>query len=96
MPVVDTLAGEYEGKVDFVAVAYASSFDRTAAGAARLMPSGAIRWGLDENESVRALYGISGQPWTVLISASGEEVARWAGTKSEDELRASLDQLINS
>jgi hypothetical protein len=60
------------------------------------MPSGAIRWGLDENESVYALYRIVGQPWTVLISSSGEEIERWAGARSADAIRSSLDALIGS
>jgi hypothetical protein len=94
LPVVDNLASEYGDEVAFIAVAYASTFDKTAAGAARLMPSGVIRWGLDEHESVRGIYGISGQPWTVLISASGQEVDRWPGARSEDQIRASLDALI--
>jgi hypothetical protein len=96
LPVVDNLASEYRGEVEFIAVAYASTFDRTAVGAARLMPSGAIRWGLDAEDSVRGIYGISGQPWTVLISSSGQEVERWAGARAADEIKASLDALIDS
>jgi len=96
LPVVDKLATEYQDKVDFIAVAYASTFDKTAAGAARLIPSGAIRWGLDEDNAVRGLYGISGQPWTVLISSSDQEIARWPGAKSEDEIRASIEALIGA
>jgi hypothetical protein len=96
LPVVDKLATEYQDEIDFIAVAYASTFDKTAAGAARLIPSGVIRWGLDDDLSVRGLYAISGQPWTVLISSSGREVDRWPGAKSEDEIRASLDALIDS
>jgi len=96
LPVVDNLAAEYQDEVDFIAVAYASTFDETAAGAARLMPSGAIRWGLDAEESVRGIYGISGQPWTVLISSSGQEVERWAGARGADEIKTSLDALIDS
>jgi len=96
LPVVDNLASEYENEIDFIGVAYASTFDKTAAGAARLMPSGAIRWGLDAEELVRGIYGISGQPWTVLVSSSGQEVERWAGARGADEIKASLDALIDS
>jgi len=96
LPVVDKLATQYSDRVDFLAVAYASTFDKTAAGAARLIPSGAIRWGLDDDNAVRGLYGISGQPWTVLISSSGQEVERWPGARSEEEIRSSIEALIGS
>lgn len=96
MPVVDKLASEYGDEVDFLAVAYASTLDKTAAGAARLIPSGVIRWGLDGDEEIRGLYGISGQPWTVLVSSSGQEIERWPGARAESELRASIESLIES
>ena len=96
MPVVDKLASEYQDEVDFLAVAYASTLDKTAAGAARLIPSGAIRWGLDGDEEIRGLYGISGQPWTVLISSSGQEIERWPGARAEDEIRESIEALLDA
>ena len=94
MPVVDKLAAEYSDRVEFVAVAWQSTLDKTAARAAELMPSGAIQWGLDEQQAVFATYGIGSQPWTVLISGSDVEVQRWPGARSEGEIRQALDDLI--
>lgn len=96
MPVIDNLAGEYADKVVFVAVAWKSSLDKTAAGAASLLPSGDIRWGLDEGEGIFGAYGLLGQPWSVLISASGEEVERWPGIRDPEQIRSSIEALIEA
>ena len=79
--------------MDFVAVAWKSSFDATASRAAELMPSGAMQWGLDEGEEIFAAYGVPYQPVTVLI-ADGVEVKRWPGALSADEIRSELDTLV--
>ncbi len=92
MPVVDKLAAEYQDQVQFVAVAWRSSYDATAAQAAALMPSGAIEWGLDESESIFGAYGIPYQPWTVLV-VDGVEVDRWPGALPEAELRQRIEAL---
>jgi thioredoxin-like negative regulator of GroEL len=94
LPVVDNLAGEYGDRVAFVAPAWKSSFEATARRAEELLTSGAVRWGLDESESVFAAYGIPYQPATVLIAADGTVVDAWAGVRSEAELRRALDELI--
>ena len=78
----------------FVAVAWKSSLEATSAGAAELMPSGVIRWGLDEREEVFGAYGVPYQPVTVLITGSDVEVQRWPGARSEAEIRQALDDLI--
>lgn len=94
MPVVDSLAPEYSDRVEFIAVAWKSSLEATSARAAELMPSGAIRWGLDEGEQVFGAYGVPYQPVTVLITGSDVEVQRWPGARSEAEIRQALDELI--
>lgn len=94
MPVVDKLAIEYADRVEFVAVAWNSTFDKTADRAAELLTSGAVRWGLDENEEIFSAYGVPYQPVTVLITGSDVEVARWPGALSEAEIRQALDDLI--
>ncbi len=94
MPVVDKLAVEYEDRVAFVAVAWKSSFEATSTRAAELMPSGAIRWGLDEGEEVFSAYGVPYQPVTVLITGSDVEVQRWPGAQTEAEIRQALEDLI--
>ena len=94
MPVVDTLAAEYADRVDFVAPAWRSSFTATKQRADELLTSGRIMWGLDEREEIFQLYGVPYQPVTVLIAADMTVVEAWAGLRSEDELRAALDNLI--
>ena len=93
MPVVEAVAQDYADEVEFVAVAWKSDLDSTAARAAELLPSGVVRWGLDEPEAVFAAYGIGYQPWTVLV-VDGVEVARWAGALSEADLRSNVEALI--
>lgn len=93
MPVVDQLSAEYGDQVTFLAVAWKSSFNRTADRAAQLMPSGNIRWGLDEAEEIFQAYEVPYQPVTVLVTR-GTIVERWPGIRSGDELRAAVDNLI--
>jgi hypothetical protein len=94
LPVVDKLAAEYADRVEFVAVAWNSTFDRTSAQAAKLMPSGAMSWGLDEDAQVFSAYAVPYQPVTVLITGSDVEVERWPGARSETDIRQALDDLI--
>jgi len=91
LPVIDSIAGDYLDEVAFVAVAGRSSFDRTAAEAERLFSEN-LRWGLDE--SIWDLYGVFGQPYTVLISGDDRQVDAWFGLRAEDDIRASLDELV--
>ena len=49
-------------------------------------------WGYSDD--IWALYGVPGQPVSVLITSDGYEVARWFGAAGEAELRAALDQLV--
>ena len=94
MPVVDSLAAEYSDRVDFVAPAWRSTFELTKARAEQLFLSGQIIWGLDEEEEIFGLYGVPYQPVTVLIAADGTVVEAWDGLRAEEEIRASLDELI--
>lgn len=91
---MDAIAAEYGDRVDFVAPAWKSDFARTEARAAELLGSGAIMWGLDEDEDIFEKYGIPYQPVTVLIAADQTVVTAWAGLKAEEEIRADLDSLI--
>lgn len=96
LPVVDQLATEYGDRVSFVAPAWMGTFDATAARAAELMPSGIIKWGLDEDQSVFSAFGVPYQPVTVLIATDGTVVDSWAGAKSESDMRAALDELVSA
>ena len=51
-------------------------------------------WGLDEDEDIFKKYGIPYQPVTILIASDQTVVAEWAGLKSEEEIRALLEMLI--
>ena len=86
------MAQDYVGKVDVIAVAWRSSFERTASVAEALMPSGVIRWGLDESEAVFSAFEVPYQPVTVLV-VGGVEVDRWLGAQGEEGLRTAMDEL---
>ena len=51
-----------------------------------------VPWGLDDQ--IWDLYGIPGQPATVLIS-QGVIVDQWFGAQGEDFLRERIDRLIS-
>jgi len=96
LPVVDQLAAEYADRVAFVAVAWKAGEAKTAERAAELMPSGAIQWGLDAGEEVFSAYAVPYQPVTVLIGADDTIVERWNGARSEEELRARIEALLDA
>lgn len=76
-----------------IAVAWKASYDATAARARDLLPSGAVRWGLDGNESIFGAFGFGYQPNFALVS-EGVIVKKWIGPAPENELRAELDNLV--
>ena len=84
MPVVDYVAGEFVGQVDVIAVAWASSYEKTASAARGFLTSGATRWLLDD--SVFAAFEVTSQPVGV-FTIGGVEVRRWFGGLPEQELR---------
>jgi hypothetical protein len=94
LPVVDKLAAEYSDRIDFVAPAWRERAS-TRARAHQLFQSGQVMWGLDEREQIFALYGIPYQPWTVLIASDDTVVEAWPGTRSEEDIRTSLENLIS-
>jgi len=94
LPAVDGIATEYGGDVTFLAVAGRSGLAATEAAAARLMPSGAMSWTLDE--SIWETYEVFGQPVTFAISANGVVVDSWFGLRDDGEIRGVLDQLVGA
>ncbi len=90
MPVVDAIAPDYEGEITFVAIAGRSTLDKTTPAAGELLSN--LPWGLDD--SIWELYGIPGQPASVLITGNDIVVDGWFGALPEDEIRAALDQLV--
>ena len=91
MPVVDTVAADYQGDVTFLAVAGKADMDRTAQRADELL-TGNVQWGLDD--SIWDLYGVPGQPATVLI-VDGVIVDQWFGALPEAPIRERLDRLVD-
>ena len=90
MPVVDTVAADYQGDVTFLAVAGKADIDRTAQRANELITDNVL-WGLDD--SIWDLYGVPGQPATVLI-VDGVIVDQTYGVLTEDTIRERLDRLV--
>jgi hypothetical protein len=90
LPVVDTVAADYQGDVTFLAVAGKADMDRTAQRANELITDNVL-WGLDD--SIWDLYGVPGQPATVLI-VDGVIVDQWFGALPEDTIRERLDRLV--
>lgn len=95
MPVVDKLAAEYADRIDFVAPAWHGTFEATRQRARELFRSGNVMWGLDEAEGIFQIYGVPYQPVTVLIASDDTVVEAWPGIRSEDDIRASLENLIS-
>ncbi|HEX2152799.1 MAG TPA: hypothetical protein VHL52_02355 [Acidimicrobiia bacterium] len=94
MPVVDQLAADYSDRVAFVAPAWKGTLDDTAARAAELLPSGEVEWGLDEDESIFAAYGVPYQPVTFLIRSDQTVAESWQGARTEAEMRAAIESLL--
>lgn len=91
MPVVDQVAAEYQGRVEFIAVAGRSDLGATEAMAERLFGPN-IKWGLDE--SIWDLYGARYQPVTVTITADGRVADSWYGAIGAEEIRSVVDGLL--
>lgn len=94
MPVVEAIAPDYVDDVTFLAIAWKGTLEDTRDEAARLIPSGNIKWGLDEGEDIFAAYGVPYQPVTVLVTHDDIVLASWPGVLPEAEIRAQLDALV--
>jgi hypothetical protein len=91
LPVIDEVANDYVDEVAFLAVAGRGDLGATQQEAARLF-SNNISWGLDD--SIWDLYGVFGQPVTVLI-VDGIAVDGWFGALGDSALRERLDNLVS-
>lgn len=91
MPVVDFVAAEFAGQVDVIAVAWASSYEKTASAARGFLTSGDTRWLLDD--SVFAGFEVTYQPVGVFV-VNGVEVNRWFGSLPEQELRQAFTDAL--
>lgn len=94
LPAIDRLAGEYEGRVVFVAPAVDSSLDSATAVAESVLPSGKVMWGLDATKEIISAYGFNGVPSGAIVSADGTIAFVWSGPESTDEMQQVLDSLL--
>lgn len=94
MPVVDAVASDYQGEVAFVAVAGRSTLEASRAVAPTLFDESRIFWGYDD--SIWSLFGVRGQPVTLVIDRGGTVVDQWFGMRSEGEIRSLLDDVLAS
>ncbi len=85
------MASDYLEDVAFVAVAGRGDIEASREEAGRSF-SDNLMWGLDD--SIWGLYGIPGQPASVLIT-DGVVVDAWFGAIGEQELRNRLDNLVS-
>lgn len=88
---IDAVASDYLDEIAFVSVAgrstEAASRDRVGV----WFDPSRIQWGY--SDEIWALFGVPGQPRTILISGDDVIVGGWFGAKSEAELRAELETL---
>ncbi|HEX6947177.1 MAG TPA: TlpA disulfide reductase family protein [Acidimicrobiia bacterium] len=94
LPVIDEIAVDYADRVDFIAPVWRSVPEMAEKKAAELMPSGAIRWGLDNEEVIFGLYGVPYQPVTILVAADGTVFDQWAGVRKPEEIRDAIEALL--
>jgi len=91
LPVIDQVSNDFLDDVTFLAVAGRGDLGATRERAGLLF-SDNLLWGLDD--SVWDLYGIPGQPASVLIT-DGVIVDLWFGEVGEQALRDRLDDLVS-
>lgn len=91
LPMIDRLADEYSDRIEFVAPVWKSAEEHVRTAVNDLMPSGAIKWGLDIERDIFALYAVPYQPVTIVIDRGRNVVEAWAGVRSEERIRAILD-----
>jgi hypothetical protein len=92
MPVIDAVASDYQETVTFLAVAGRSNEEASALRVGDWFSPDRLMWGYDD--PLWDLFGIRGQPVSVLITSDGFEVHRFFGPASEEDLRAELDLLV--
>ena len=78
----------------FVAPAWKAPLNATAQRANQLLRSGAVMWGLDENQRVFSAYSIGYQPITVLIGADKTIVNQMFGAQGASTLRNAIEELL--
>ncbi len=91
MPVVAQIAPDYEDEVAFLAVAGRSDPAAAEVRAEQLFGD-ALLWGVGDD--VWELYGVRGQPVTVLLAGNDVIVDSWFGALPAEEIEQRLNDLI--
>ncbi|MFQ5515977.1 MAG: TlpA family protein disulfide reductase [Acidimicrobiia bacterium] len=91
MPELDTIAAGYRDEVYFLAVAGRSTLDKSRERAAQWF-SDNLAWGYDE--SIWELFGVHGQPVTILITGDDQVYTTRYGQAGEKETRAAIEDLL--
>lgn len=92
---MDQLATEYQDRVAFVAPAWKAGLSDTSQRAGQLLTSGAVEWGLDQEERIFSAYGVGYQPVTVLVGADKTIVQTLFGAQGESTLRSAIEELLS-
>lgn len=88
---IDAVASDYLDDIGFVAVAQNSSEEASRDRVGAWFSPDRLLWGY--SDEIAALFGVRGQPVSVLISEHGRVVDGWYGPLPEDQIRAKLDAL---
>lgn len=91
---LEKLAQEYGERMTFLAPAWRSTLERTRMEANKLIPSGAVKWGLDDGEEIFSAYGVPYQPVTVLVTKSKKIADIVGGAGTEEQLRSQIEDLL--
>ncbi len=88
LPVVDEVSNDYLEDITFLAIAGRSNPGAAETAAGELFTDN-LAWGYDE--SIWDLYGVPGQPASVLINEDGLIVDVWFGAIGDVALREKFD-----
>lgn len=92
LPVVDAVASDYLDEITILAVAGRSTEEKSRVRVGDWFDPARLLWGYSDD--LWALYGVRGQPVSILVSSDDVVVDTWFGALPEDELRARLDALV--
>ena len=89
---IDAVASEFRNRVTFVAVAQNSTPEASAERVGVWFSPDRLRWGY--SDEIGPLFGVRGQPVSVLITSRGKIASTWFGSRPETEIRSEIEQLL--
>lgn len=89
---IDAVASDYQEEITFLAVAGRSDIESSRRRVGDWFSPDRLRWGYDD--TVWELYGVFGQPTSVLITGDDLVLDGWFGGVGEEALQAALDRLV--